>query len=322
MNQAPDEVIRLEGTFYDWQVCGEYFYALTMGHSVAHMWKWSGDSIVKVRELSLREFSHGKFAVVSGTTFLRFWYQEEAGDILFRMGDIESERVTRQWRIPWRSKQEMYEFSSPSSQGRYIAVWGWGSDERQRQHILRVGLVDVRDGGIFWAGEDMEERGGELIRSVKPSEEGKYIGVAGWALGTTMVDVEQQRVLWKQCPEDEVCSHSLAFTPDSKLVYAGGVRGAVYEMEVATGKVLRKWWPSVWGERGGKSHVDDLCVSPDGKWVAACLSPSGRVVVFARATGQVQRVLVPGGDTIGFSPDSRYLGAASSGAIRIWKVQE
>lgn len=316
-SDPPDRTIRLDGALYDWHAGGECFYALGNGHTVAHLWRWEGETLVKVKEIPLGEFSGERFAVVRGTTFFRLSYSWRPYEVRCLMGDVESGKVSPQWKVVC-GDQEVYTLSSPSSNGAHIAVYATEFQFRKNDR-LRLGCLDSKTGDVSWVVED-EDLGG-AIRYVRPSDDGRYIGIAGWGWGVTMVDVVERKVLWKQRPGEELTSHSLAFTADSKLVYSGGVEGAVYGMDVLTGRVVTKWWPTFWGSHGGRSHVDDLSVSPDGRFVAACTSPTGRVVLFDRSSGDVLRVLSPGGDTIGFSRDSKYLAAACPFAIRIWRIQ-
>jgi WD40 repeat protein len=135
---------------------------------------------------------------------------------------------------------------------------------------------------------------------------------------------KKPKVPWKEVPFEEVDTQNLAFTPDSKLIYAGGTTGLVYGMKVKTGEVVSRWWATRSGQEEHGHQISTISVSPDGRFVAAGTGPEGHVYLFSTKDGQ-RRILKHGRSTIlitSFSPDSKRLASYAAGQIKIWKLPE
>ncbi len=164
---------------------------------------------------------------------------------------------------------------------------------------------------------------GDNVRTVMPSDDGAYIAVAGWNNGLVMVDVKAGKELWKQKLLNESGLHCADFAPDNSVVYSGGIKATVYAMDVKTGKVLNQWSVSPTGKyEYGRSEIECLVVSPDGRWVAAGTSDA-LVIIASTATSRPVKILKHGKrpvELVQFSPDSKALASWAPGAIKIWSV--
>ena len=221
------------------------------------------------------------------------------------------------------------------------------SGSLDKPDTVRFGLVGP-DGKTFTWAVSIDKIPGDsaqaMIRRLVPSDNGVHIGVAGWKNGVLMIDVAKKKVSWaassehspgtecppkqkmpwKGVPLDEVNTTDLAFTPDSKLIYAGGATGCVYGIKVDTGEVVSKWWATHTSKEEYGYRISTISVSPDGRFVAAGTGPTGDVYVFSTKDGS-RRILNHGGSTIlitSFSPDSKRLATFAAGKIKIWKLPE
>jgi hypothetical protein len=198
---------------------------------------------------------------------------------------------------------------------------------------LQVGLIGPDATEITWGATLVSNHvGGQDPRSVPASDDGKYVAVGGWGqgaggygTGVAMVDIAARQELWtKVLPSDNV--FHVAFSPDSRLVYAGSMKGIVYAMDVKTGNVLGKWYASESGKTEEGNRISCLAVSPDGRWVAAGVTgPDGLIFVGSAATNKLVQVLKHGMGTVDlvhFSPDSKALATFVPDTLKIWNVSQ
>src|SRR5581483_48778 len=126
--------------------------------------------------------------------------------------------------------------------------------------------------------------------------------------------------------------HSLAWSPDGKMLAAAGARvfdntpglfDTVSLWDPATGKLLREWRLQHSKDRPFGHRVIRVAFSPDGTLLAA-VDGDNTIVVWDAATGMM-RARLPGHRTtvtaLAFSPDGRML--ASGGVdrtVRLWEL--
>jgi WD40 repeat protein len=190
---------------------------------------------------------------------------------------------------------------------------------------LQVGLIGPGATDVTWGTTLVgNEVGGQYPETAPPSDDGAYVAVGGWARGVALVDVAARRELWTKVPGSNSVQY-VAFSPDSRIVYAGGTEAAVYAMDVKTGNVLSKWYASKSGAEEYGHSITCLAVSPDGRWVAAATGPEGLVFIGSTATNKCVKILNHGMGTVflvHFSPDSKALATFVPGTLKIWNVSQ
>ena len=304
---------------------GNFIYKAFHSDSPAlEVWQWSGNNIKKTYGIQIDTHVMSA-AVCSNDLWICDLYDKQDHRGVFYIGSLKSEEVIHRWKPPhdWH-----IQLCQGSRNGRYVAAWCQPENYSREPHDkVRFGLL-TPDGKAFdWDATLTKEPGdspGAMIHHVVPSDDGAYIGVAGWKNGVVMIDVTAKEVLWKIKPEWEVDTNDLAFTPDSKLIYAGGTTGLVYGMKVKTGEVVSRWWATLSGDSEYGHYIDTVSVSPDGKFVAAGTIPNGLVFLFSTKDGQ-RYILKHGGSGVyitSFSPDSKRLATYGAGQIKIWKLPE
>jgi WD40 repeat protein len=309
------------------------------------IWKWTNGSV---------ELSHGiqldirddilSMAILSSSYWLSKVYNAQDRQADYCLRNLKSQKVIARWPQPrdWFSN-----FGRKGSQnGKHWAVSAVKeATEYGQPDTMRFGLI-APDGKTFdWAVTIKGDSScfPELSPPLVPSDDGSFIGIAGWKNGVLMMDVANKKVLWtangenkpdmtagndadawRPMPLDEINTRDIAFSPDSKIVYAGGTTGCVYALKVKTGEVVSKWWATPTSEQINGYRISTISVSPDGRFVAAGTGPTGDVYLFSTKDGE-RRILKHGGSTIlitSFSPDSKRLATFATGQIKIWKLPE
>jgi RNA polymerase sigma factor (sigma-70 family) len=109
---------------------------------------------------------------------------------------------------------------------------------------------------------------------------------------------------------------SVAFSPDGKMVAAGGAGRTISLWDAATGKELCRFPPF---DRGQPARV---AFSPDGKMLASVSRANNLVCLYDVKTGKELRLLQGHQSAVtclAFSPDGKFLASAESkGTVRIW----
>jgi len=146
--------------------------------------------------------------------------------------------------------------------------------------------------------------------------------LAGWKNGVVVIDVVNRKLLWAAKPKDEANLADVAFSPDGKLIYAGGTTGCIHVMETLTGKLLAQWYANESGKPVYGYRISTVTVSRDGRFIAAGVGPIGLVWVWS-ADGKTVAVLNHGDSTIRnvlFSPDSKFIATVAGSRIKIWNL--
>lgn len=195
-----------------------------------------------------------------------------------------------------------------------------------RRPRVKVGLFDTEKQELEWvATVRSNSDSGMNLRTIVPSDDGKYAAIGGWHNGVALVDLENDKLLWAHRPPRAVSLTYAVFGPEHKKVYAGGGEGCVYEMAVADGKVLGRWFASPTGKSEYGHRISCIAVSPNGKYVAAGTGPQGLVFVISPTTGKTVKVLGHGGSTVhlvDFSPDSTRLVSFVPGTLKVWEIEK
>jgi hypothetical protein len=324
-----------------WGTGGSSLFAVSIKPPVLDIWQWAGDTMKKRWKVDVGD---GTLAIgfLSEERWVSSFLDEEKHLSYFCVGNLNSGRV-----IDRRRKQQdiIVKLGCGSQNGKHLAAWAIKYGKKDEDDEVRFGLVTPDGMGFDWATYLIADGTPlAMIHRVIPSDDGAYIGVAGWENGVAMIEVAKKKGIWaaswqyrpgmydmskfhvtgKAVPLDEVDTKDLAFAPDSKLIYAGGTKGCVYGMKVDTGEVVSKWWASSTGKSKYGHRISTISVSPDGRFVAAGTGPEGQVYLFSTRDGQ-RRILNHGGSTIlitSFSPDSKRLASFAAGQIKIWKLPE
>jgi WD40 repeat protein len=192
-------------------------------------------------------------------------------------------------------------------------------------HQYRISVFDVRKGTLTSKAEVSAEVEG-LPTAVAVSDNGRYAAVIGWDNGIGMFDMQTSSMLWSGRPKEEISTRAAVFGPHLGRIYTAGTEGAVYEIEVRTGKVLDKWWasPTKTSEYGHRANC--LAISGDGRWLAVGTGPEGRVYLLDLKNPDTDPKLVPHGEgtiyALSFSPDGSSLATIGGGYLKTWKIRE
>lgn len=323
-------------------VSGSSIYGASGSPMVLEVWQWDAHRMKKKYACPVTGM-HGMLS--PGVLRDEQWLFIASGIELtsFQLGDLKSGKVTKRWsEANWLSN-----FGQGSRNGKYLAVAGCLSFR-----FYRLGLVAADGKSFQWtitaaSGSGHALLGATCLGNFVPSEDGKFIAVAGATEGAAMVDVVNKRVLWvaswkclpevrdaaerqetrwKNVPLREWGSiNAVAFAPEGKLLYVGGSSGTVSALKTDTGEVVSQW-ESPPPRRDEHPHsISSLSVSLDGRFVAAGTMPNGLVFLYSTKDGQ-RRVLGHGGSVgvyaSSFSLDSSRLATCAHATIRIWKMPE
>ena len=286
------------------------------------IWEWSGNTIKKVHGA---KFDKQVFwaAIGPDDKWMCSLYDDQIGTD-FCVGNLKSGKIISRW----RGTGENYAYIGKTSRNRkHVGVYFDDSFEKQ---IARFGLV-APDGKSFdWiasvdTGDSNDTSGWVMTHNVIPSDNGVYIGVPGWRWGVLMIDVTKKKKLWEKTPKGEAGIYDLAFTPDGKLIYAGGTMGKVYGIKTETGEIVSQWWATLSGHAEYKHKIWSIAISPDGKYVTAGTVPNGLIFLFSTKDGHrwtLRHNKSVGINVLSFSPDSKRLAAYGAGEIDIWKLPQ
>lgn len=296
-----------------WGVSGQFIYGVSREPNTLEVMKWENNTVTKHATVTLAR-SPLSLAMLQQDRYISYEGKDETWG--FRVNSIKTGESIGGW---LREKGWSFELSRSSHNGKHIAVWadnGSGIDNQIRVSMLSA-KADKTEPVLT-----TRLKAGYIYR-VAPSEDGAYIAFAGWDNGTMLVDVANKKVLWQQGLETD--SRDVAFSPDSKILYAGGLTGCVFGMDVRDGAILTRWFATTTGKEVPGHRISTLSVSPDGRFVAAGTGPEGQVFLFSTKSGKLLRMLNHGGSTIlitHFSADSKRLATVAVGKIKIWVMPE
>ena len=165
------------------------------------------------------------------------------------------------------------------------------------------------------------------------SDDGAFIASVGqknksaWIVA---VDVAQKQILWEQTIQESEYFTDVAFSPNGKIVYAGGEGKHLYGFETISGKVVRQLLMEEVSDINktrsfNKQRVTCAEVSPDGHIVAAGVSPSNIIYFWDTMTGATLGIMEGcyGLNNLAFSPDSTTFVVAGrnyGGSLKVSRV--
>lgn len=309
---------------------GAVLFAIAEDRATLATWCWKGDSLRKMPTYSFKE-EVSSFALVSESEcILTSWHAKDTQQYLqthdFKTGDSRQQPLPRDWYVRLGQAEE---------NGKCVPVWGKPYPDRDTQHPnVRIGVVDGDTGDIDWcatlASDNLTAMLPLCAQSLLLSNDGAHIGVAGWDNQVAMIDVRTKNVLWIVKPTQEVSPRFLAFTPDNRHIYAGGLAGILYTMDVRTGQILSQREDK--NPHGNTSlycrEIAAVSASPDGRFIAIGTAPDGLVLLYSIRDGQsylLRHVPVEHEariEVLSFSPDSKRLASCGEEEIKIWRLPE
>src|SRR5262249_38399137 len=117
----------------------------------------------------------------------------------------------------------------------------------------------------------------DLVMAVVFSRDGKLLASGCFEKVVRVWDTATAKEV-KQFKHDDYF-RTVLFSDDGKLLAYGGINAEQRVWELATGKVLFKQ-----DNRGGRSPLDSLAISPDGKFLAE--GNVGRIQIWNLVTGK------------------------------------
>lgn len=159
------------------------------------------------------------------------------------------------------------------------------------------------------------------------SDDGKYyaaIGEQDHKGRLILVDLKARRTAYDNTYDKPKYFGSVAFSRDSKAVFAGGNDGEIHKYSVATGQVMGKTQGEVQAKTGHKAvPIQYIAVSPDDQLVA--FTKKGSVQVWD--SDLTKEIFVAGGHKLAgaltFSPDSSLVATSDmrqGGTIKLWRL--
>jgi WD40 repeat protein len=346
---APEQVINWRGegiAFGSWGAAGNAIYATSVKPAVLDVWDWSKGGLWKRYSVPVSE-DITSLAILPNERWIGRIHDKPGNRTEFCVGNLATGAEIDRWPEP----QDVYiDLGQSSRNGKFVPAWS-SPEVRSAKYpssgsMARVGMVASDGESIEWitvVTSELRTPPHATIHRVVASEDGAHVGIAGWDKGLAMIDVAKKKVLWvaspnyqqgtdeksekvvwKTLPLDEVNAWDFAFSPDGKLAYEGGDSSCVQAINVATGKVVSRWWATRSGKKETGCGITTISVSPDGRFVAAGTGPEGLVFLFSTKTGR-SRLLNHGGSQImmtNFSPDSKHLVSYTGGKIKLWAVSE
>ena len=301
-----------------WGCGGKYICGVSGEPDTLDVWVWDKGIVRKGKQYQVSGVCEP--VVMADARFLHGSPVKEPGAIIVR--SIETGKVVHKWALgeDWYCRM-----ARSSTNGKYACVTVAEKYSDVDHPRLRTAVVPQGAPAIRWGptlvGSSMFDF--LNLRMIVPSDDGAYLAVGGWNNGVAIIDLVKNKVLWKARPDKAISPNYVAFSPDSKVIYAGGGLGCVYGMDVKTGKVLTRWFSTPTGKSVYGHRISAVAVSPDGRFVAAGTGPSGLVYLWWAKTGKRAAVLNHGLTTIlilSFSPDSDALATVAGGLIKVWKM--
>ncbi len=297
--------------FLEWGPGPSLLWGVSAKDDTLDVWAWRGDGLVRVA--GGRSPSCVSVVPLSESLFgFRVDPEKHGANWPFIVYDVNTS--VEQKRFPAQENWS-YGLGGVSANGRFAALTmrenADSSEHQGRYFRYRVGSLAPATWELCWVAE-LNEHGAGTVSRVAVSNDGRYIALGGWANGVALVDAKLSKVLWRKCPPHAISFGDVEFTPDAKILYAGGPEGYLYGMAVRTGDILTRWPVG--------SRITSVTVSPDGSKIAC--GAAGKVVVWEAATGRQILLLPHNGSvfTVAFSPSGRVLASHDGGSIRIWRV--
>ena len=235
------------------------------------------------------------------------------------------DKTLRLWEFKGDTTTEIRAFNGHTS--RITCVW-LSKDGKRAVSSGDDKTVRIWDVDTGMELQKMEGHSGAMFAAVLTSDGEEAISAGMGAGDHTIrrwnVNTGQEIARWKT--EQDV--HSMALSPDGRLLLAGGKQGMLQVWERETGNLLATYV-------GHTNNVTCCRFSPDGRWVLSCTSGAGpneesSLRLWNVETAQEMVRYNPytssnrkGMKSCAFSPDGRYAVCGDSiGAVRLWALPE
>ena len=268
------------GGFVVWGDSEDAFYGVSVKPLTLDVYRWQGRSVDRKTRLELDTLPLS-LALLPSSQFVVYDHQSERHESWFRVHDLLSGKTLSTWLA---DKEWSHTISCGSQQGGRVVVWASpeviNPDFLSPAAKIKIGLFNSETHSIDWLVNLTGKIGSESVRAVVASNNRRFIAVAGWQYEVTMIDVVNKKVSWHVRPTSETSVTCAAFSADGKRLYAGGVEGCVFGIDVLTAKIVSQWFATTSGQEEYGHRISTISVSPDGKSVAAGTGPEGQVFVF------------------------------------------
>jgi len=320
------------GALAEWGAGEGYIFGVIGETPHLEVWEWEGDVLAKA-SVTLLPRSLDVVPISAQLCGMSVRPPSKGTPWPYAIVSTGDGHTVKKWNPP---AGHGFDCAGGSASGKFIGIVAgerpeppfWPKDHDFSDSRVKVGLIDVDKRELKWVAELTNKGAGTSIRRIVVTNDGRYVAVGGWANGVAMVDCHQAKVLWSKRPKDALSLGYVAFSPDSKTLYAGGGAGCAYSISVTTGDVLSRRYATKTGKRVYAHRISALAVSSDGEWVAAGTGPEGEVYVWnlKQNTGPYVLECLNGGMAsvfvVTFSPDSKNIAAVSGGKLRIWRLSD
>lgn len=285
------------------------------------VWVWDWDNLSKGYKVGFVQ-SHQAALLKSGMVVSLRQRNPKALVVTNLKGDRKHKEILLD------SNSELKRLAVNRSGGTIALLLAENRDSETAKASYKLMTVDIDADRTYPVVEIAGEAAESQLRDLAVSDDGAFMVLVGeknncgWIV---LVDAKQKQVVWEKEVMEVRLFFSAVFSTDNKVIYTRGSDSTLYEVETASGRIVRRLLP-VKENKNTLMHssTQAVVVSPDGKLVAAIVS--GVVYVWDCRTGEKIFGKTPGHKIesgLAFSPDSRFLATSDlrqGGTIKIWRM--
>jgi WD40 repeat protein len=305
------------GGFADWGLSTDGFWGVSVRPEKLDYWQWQEETLEKIHSRKVPPLLH--LQISSPSSYLAQTESRASNEpwplVHARLSD-DKPLYRREVPTGWRFYR--LAVSSNAKFGAFLL--------RQRDPPFEAYLIACfpmeRPDEIRTL--SFEGDGGGTVRKLIVSNDGRYVGLGGWANGVKIADMRAETILWTKRPKEEISITGIRFSQDGSRVYAVGGVGCLYQFNTKTGKIEKRLWTTSEGKPSYKGErATCMATSADGKWIAAGTGPAGKAYVWRIDGDSKPTVFNHGLGTlilVSISPDSKHIATVTPGMIKIWKM--